>query len=512
MKHLFNKCVKLYLKYRYKRIEEMLQNPFGVQKKIFASLIERGSKTEYGRKYGIDSKMSFDHFQSAVPLTDYEDLKPYISRMMEGEKSILWPGQVNWFAKSSGTTSDRSKYLPVTDDVLYKNNVASSWDTMAIVYHNDPDAKIFHKKNLVMGGSLSIWDSNKNVQVGDVSAILLHRMPAVGRPFYTPDFETALLEDWEEKITLMSEKCVKEDVVMFGGVPTWSIVLFKRILANTGKENMLEVWPGARYYVHGGVGFDPYIEQFQAFFPSPDFKYYEVYNASEGYFSIQDRADETGMLLLLNNDIFYEFVTMEELLNEKPKAIPLEAVEKHKNYAIVITTSAGLWRYLPGDTVTFTSIKPYRIKVSGRTKHFINVFGEEVMVGNTDKALAETIKTFPAKVADYTVAPIFMNTSAKGGHLWFVEFEKMPDDLKAFEILLDDNMKKINSDYAAKRHKDMALSCLQLKALPSGTFHKWLAKKGKVGGQNKVPRLYNTRKYVDELLEIINAENNDLPQ
>jgi len=500
MRKWFNKGVKQYLKYRYQRIEAMRQEPFSTQSQVMHSLLQRAKHTEYGKKHNFSSITNSLAFSEAMPITDYEDFKEDIYRMMDGEKDILWPGRIDWYAKSSGTTSDRSKYIPVSGDFLYKNNVASSWDTMAITYHEDPDSQIFWKKSLIMGGSLSKWKHNPNVNVGDISAILLHRMPAVGRPFYSPDFQTAIIDDWEEKIQLMSEICIHEDIVMFGGVPTWTIVLFKRILEKTGANNIQEVWPNVRYYMHGGVGFDPYIDQFKEFIPDPTFSYFEVYNASEGYFAVQDRNDEKGMLLLLNNDIYYEFITMEELTHENPKTIPLAEVKPNTNYAIVVSSSAGLWRYMPGDTVSFTSIKPYRIKVSGRTKHFINVFGEEVMVGNTDKALAETLNALPAIVAEYTVAPIFMNQHNKGGHLWLIEFEKEPDNITAFEILLDDNLKKINSDYAAKRYKDMALSRLQIEVVPSGTFHRWMASKGKIGGQNKVPRLFNSRKYVDELL------------
>ncbi|MEM9545453.1 MAG: GH3 auxin-responsive promoter family protein [Bacteroidota bacterium] len=506
MKKWFNKGVKLYLQNRYRRIQSMRQNPFQTQEQVLKSLLKRASLTEYGKTYNFSKITSSSEYSRALPLTDYEDHKDNIYKMMDGAKDVLWKGKVEWFAKSSGTTSDRSKYIPVSDDFLYKNNVASSWDTMSITYHEDPECAIFWKKSLVMGGSLSNWKHNPAVHVGDISAILLHRMPAVGRPFYSPDFTTAIIDDWEEKIQLMSDICIKDDIVMFGGVPTWTIVLFKRILEKTGAKNMQEVWPNVRYYLHGGVGFDPYIDQFKEFFPDPGFNYFEIYNASEGYFAVQDRKDEKGMLLLLNNDIYYEFITMEELTNENPKSIPLSEVEMNTNYAIVVSSSAGLWRYMPGDTVKFTSVKPYRIKVSGRTKHFINVFGEEVMVGNTDKALAETMNSLPAIVSEYTVAPIFMNQRKKGGHLWLIEFEKEPDNLQAFAMLLDDNLKKINSDYAAKRFKDMALSKLQIQVVPRGTFHGWMASKGKIGGQNKVPRLFNSRKYVDELLGFM-AEN-----
>ena len=503
MKKLFNKGVKQYLKLRYNRIERMRNAPIEVQEKTFASLLHRAKDTEYGKKYEFHKINDHASYIRNVPLVEYEDVKPYITRMMEGESDVLWPGIVKWYAKSSGTTNDRSKYIPVSEDSLYKNNVAASWDTMAITYHEDPDSEIFQKKSLIMGGALSPWEHDPKVTIGDISAILLHRMPAVGRPFYSPDFKTACLHDWEEKINLMSQICTKDDIVMFGGVPTWTIVLFKKILKETGAKNMHEVWPSVRYYMHGGVGFDPYIEQFKEFFPDPNFKFFEVYNASEGYFGVQDRSNEKGMLLLLDNDVYYEFISMEELVNDVPESIPLSEVELDTNYAIVISSSAGLWRYILGDTVKFCSIKPYRIEVSGRTKHFINVFGEEVMVSNTDKALAETLKTLSAEVSDYTVAPIFMNKVDKGGHQWMIEFEKAPASLAEFEKLLDENLQKANSDYAAKRYKDLALKRLQIIPASSGTFLRWLASKGKVGGQNKIPRLFNSRKYVDELMNFV---------
>lgn len=472
-----------------------------IQDQTRKSLLHRASNTEPGRRYAFANITTHRQYADQIPLTNYENIKDDIRRMMNGESDVLWSGDVKWYAKSSGTTDDRSKYLPVTEHSLYRNNVAASWDSMAILYHEDPACQVFHKKSLIMGGAIAPWEGNPDVTVGDISAILLHRMPAVGRPFYSPDFTTACLPDWEDKIVKMSKICVDNDIVMFGGVPTWTIVLFNRILEQTGANNMLEVWPDVKYYFHGGVGFAPYVDQFAKYFPDPKFRYFEVYNASEGYFAVQDRTGEPGMLLFVDNDIYYEFIPIDQLSDEHPESLPIAEVKIGQHYAIVISTSAGLWRYMPGDTVTFTSLAPYRILVSGRTKHFINVFGEEVMVGNTDRALAETISILPAKVSDYTVAPVYMAAGSKGGHQWLIEFEEEPADLDGFAKLLDDNLKQINSDYAAKRYKDMALVQLEILPLPAGTFFRWLASKGKVGGQNKVPRLYNTRKYVDELLK-----------
>jgi hypothetical protein len=354
-----------------------------------------------------------------------------------------------------------------------------------------------------MGGSLSSFQENPSVTIGDISAIMIKRLPPIGRPFYTPDFETALLEDWEEKIEIMAEKCLHQNVVMFGGVPTWNIVLFNKMLEISGKQTIGEIWPNVHTYLHGGVGFKPYRKQFDLYMGKEDFDYYEVYNASEGYFSVQDFSNTDGMLLLTDNGIYYEFIPIEEWGKEDPETVLLEDVELNRNYAIVITNFGGLYRYMPGDTVSFSSLSPYRLHVTGRTKHFINVFGEEVIVGNTDQALALTCKEIPAILNEYTVAPIHLERDKKGGHQWLVEFERPPVDLTAFARLLDKNLRLVNSDYDAKRSKGLALKNLTIKVLPEGTFHQWLKAKGKYGGQHKVPRLSNDRVYAEELLEMI---------
>ena len=501
----FNTIIKGYLKYRHTRIEQMYRNPTEVQNEVFQSLISKLKLTEYGKSYGINNVKSIPDFKKALPLVYYENLYPNIQKMMEGGEDILWPGKVQWFAKSSGTTNDKSKYIPITDDNLFDNHVAASWDAMSILYDNRPDARIFDRKNLIMGGSLT--HINDKLITGDVSAILLDRMPAVGRPFYSPDFETALLSDWEEKIEKMAHQCIQDDIVMFAGVPTWTIVLFKRILEITGKNNMYEVWPNVRTYFHGGVGFAPYVEQFNKFLPGGDLQYYEVYNASEGYFAVQDRPNEKGMLLLLDNAIYYEFLPVENMSDESAETLTLAQVEVGQDYVIIISTSAGLWRYKPGDIVHFTSIAPYRIMVSGRTKHFINVFGEEVMVSNTDKAIQLTCAALGGIVNDYTVGPIFMQEGQKGGHQWLIEFEVIPHEKEAFAKLLDQNLRSINSDYDAKRYKDIALDNLEMDIVPKGTFNKWLKAKGKIGGQSKIPRLSNDRKLLNELTTFIQENN-----
>lgn len=497
----FNSIVKGYLRYRYSRIQKMYLDPVSVQADQFASLLENLKSTHYGLAHGANAVKTYDDFRKALPIVEYEDIYPFIRKSMMGEDSILWPGKTMHFAKSSGTTNDRSKFIPITEHNLFENHITSSWDAMSILYSIQPDARIFEGKTLLIGGSLSTFPENPAVTIGDVSAILMSNMPMVARPFYTPNMEIALMNEWESKLEKTAEDSLKVDVVNFAGVPTWTIVLFKKILEKTGAKNMLEVWPNLRTYLHGGVNFDPYVTQFKELIPSDDFLYMEVYNASEGYFAFQDQKDDKSMLLLLDNAVFYEFIPLEDFQNGHKNAIPIWDVEPGVQYVIVISTSSGLWRYLPGDTVVFTSIKPYRIKISGRSKHFINVFGEEVMVSNTDQALKLTCETFNVQVTDYTAAPVFMSEHGKGGHEWLIEFVNPPQDLQAFAKALDLNLQKINSDYEAKRHRDIALQNLILHAVPPGTFLQWLKSKGKMGGQNKVPRLSNKRDTLEEILQ-----------
>jgi hypothetical protein len=375
---------------------------------------------------------------------------------------------------------------------------------MTLLYHNRPDAKIFARKNMVMGGSIETFKDYPKTQFGDVSAFMIKNIPYFARPFFTPDFETALMAEWEEKLERLALAAIQTpEVAMIGGVPTWTVVLFRRILEITGKENMLEVWPDFQVYIHGGVSFLPYKEQFRQFFPSDQVSFQEVYNATEGFFAAQDHFGEEGMLLFLNSGIYYEFLPMEEWGKPNPQAIPLKDVEVGKHYAPVISTTAGLWRYSPGDTISFTSTSPYRIRVTGRTKQFVNAFGEEVMVENTDQAIALACEQTGAQVDEYTVAPIYFGEPGKGGHDWLVEFLQPPRDIEQFRDLLDQYLQQLNSDYEAKRYKDLAMKKLQLRVLPKGTFYDWMRARGKYGGQNKVPRLANNRQYVDEILDFL---------
>lgn len=501
VRNVFNKLISLYLERRYRQIEYFMENPIEVQERVFRELIAKGLETSYGREHDFELVNNQNDYSEKVPLVNYDDLKPYIDQMMRGKKSVLWPGEINWYSKSSGTTSDKSKFIPISQQNLKSGHIKGSWDVVTLLYQNEPDSKVFAEKNLVMGGALSTFDPYPETIYGDISAIMLENMPAIGRPFYTPDFETALLHNWDEKIEKMVKICSKESVTMFGGVPTWTIVLFRKILEYTGKSNILEVWPNVQTYVHGGVSFSPYREQFKRFLPSEDFNYVEVYNASEGYFAIQNDLKKDDMLLLLDNGNYYEFIPMDVYGTKNEKAIPLSEVEIGVNYALVISTTSGLWRYQPGDTLIFTSTLPYKIKISGRTKHFINVFGEELMVSNTDKALAMACREFGAEVSDYTVAPIFIEgEEGKGGHEWAIEFTRRPNDIQQFARKLDLNLQKVNSDYEAKRYKDMALLPLKLNDVSKGTFLRWMKYRGRLGGQNKVLRLSNERKHLEQLL------------
>lgn len=488
-------------------MEYYMNHPFEIQYKVLSQLLQQGSACAYGKKFDFAKIKTPSEYAQKVPLIDYEDIKQDIRRMMLGEKNVLWPGLVQWYAKSSGTTNDKSKFIPVPKSNLKNCHVKASWDSVSIIYHNHPNARIFAEKSLIMGGSIERLAENQNCKFGDVSAIMLHNMPQVGRPFYTPDFATAILPNFDEKIEKMVEQCSQENVTMIGGVPTWTLLLFRKILEATGKNNILEIWPELQVYVHGGVGFDPYKEQFKKFLPSDQVQFMEVFNASEGWFAAQLGKDDDDMLLLLDNNIYYEFLPASEWEKEDPQTIPLEGIKLGVNYAMVISTSAGLWRYKLGDTVCFTSNNPYKIKITGRTKQYINAFGEEVMVSNIEKALSQTCLVHDAVISEYTVAPIYFQGESKGGHEWFVEFEKEPNSpLDTFSENLDHNLQKVNSDYEAKRYKSMALERLKLRSVPKGTFYSWMRSKGKMGGQNKVPRLANHRKYIEDLGKFINQQ------
>jgi hypothetical protein len=503
MKAIFNKIMRTYLAAKYRRLREIDDQPHETQAHIFRQLITKARETEFGRMHGFESIEDPHVFAKAVPVQNYETLRLQIRRMMHGEEDVLWPGRVYWFAKSSGTTSDRSKFIPVSTENIHGCHAKGSWDAIALLYAMLPDASVFQRKNLIMGGSLAPFEECPETTYGDVSAIMLQHMPIFARPFLTPDFETALHDKWEEKLARMVQICSKEDVGMFGGVPTWTIVLFRCILEMTGKDHLLEVWPNVQVYLHGGVGFRPYRQTFAKFLPSPQFVYQEVYNASEGFFAAQDRLGAEDMLLLLDNGMYYEFIPEGEWQSEHPHTVQLRDVEPGMQYALVISTNSGLWRYTPGDTIEFTSTKPYRLRVTGRTQQYINAFGEEVMYDNAEKAIAMSCKAHDVRIVDYTVAPVYLDGSQRGAHQWLVEFEHEPRSVEAFRTSLDQALQGLNSDYAAKRAGDLALEELDLVIAPKGTFIQWMAYRGKLGGQHKVPRLCNDRRHMDQLLVFV---------
>jgi hypothetical protein len=500
-----NSVISWFMRKRYEtKVQYLIHQAVDAQNNLFQKLILHGTPTQWGSQYGYSHIKNIQQYQQQVPLNDYDTLKPYIQRMMLGESNVLWQGQTKWFSKSSGTTNDVSKYIPVTNANLHACHLKGGFDVMSAYYTCHPDAGIFNGKNMIMGGTHQIFDKNPETRIGDVSAIMIEHMPPYVKLFNTPDLETVLMSEWESKIERMATIGARENVTTIGGVPTWTTVLFKRMLEVTGKKNMHEIWPNFELYMHGGVNFEPYAAQFQTFFPNRKVNYLNIYNASEGFFAAQlEENDDRSMHLLTDNGVFFEFIPVEEWGQPQPNVLWLDQVEAHKNYILVISTNAGLWRYIPGDTVRFTSIKPFKIIISGRTKFFINVFGEEVTVENTDKAIAQTCSELRCLVKEYTVAPIFMTDTANGGHEWLVEFSIKPHSTDEFAKRLDENLQAINSDYQAKRYKDIALRPLVLHDLPDATFYNWLRSKGKYGGQHKVPRLLNDRSVVDSILPMI---------
>lgn len=495
---LLSPAISSLARMRMWRIEAWKNNPIEAQRDVLQNLVTAAQYTEFGRKYNFSQLFTIRSFKQTVPIHDYEDIKPYISRIMNGEQNILWNTPVYWFAKSSGTTSDKSKFIPVSDESLQDCHYKAAKDVLTMYYNFNPESELLTGKGLVIGGSHTINQINPDAQYGDLSAVLLQNTPFWGHWLRTPDLVIALMNEWESKIEKLAENTIKENVTSISGVPTWTLVLFKRILEITGKKTMSEVWASLELFMHGGVSFTPYKEQFRKLI-GKDIHYLEMYNASEGFFAASDKPGEEGMLLFLDHGIFMEFMPVSEYGKKDPHTIGLQHVELGKNYAPVISTNGGLWRYLLGDTIQFTSLQPFKIKVSGRLKHYINAFGEEVIVDNTDRAIAIACEKTGAVVNDYTVAPVYFSDSANGAHEWLIEFEKEPAHIETFTKELDTALKSINSDYEAKRYKDMALQIPVLHSLEKGTFTEWLRSKGKLGGQHKVPRLSNDRKYVEEI-------------
>lgn len=495
---LLSPAISRLARFRHWRIEQWVQQPVAAQREVLQDLVTHGQYTEIGRKYGFTSLFNIRKFKAAVPIHEYDDLKPYIERLMQGEQNLLWNTPVNWFAKSSGTTSDKSKFIPITQESLEDCHFQGAKDVLTLYYHQRNESDLLTGKGLVIGGSHQISKINEEVNYGDLSAVLLQNTPIWANWIRTPELSIALMDEWEEKIEKLAQSTIPEPVTSISGVPTWTLVLIKRILEITGKQTLKEVWPELELYIHGGVSFTPYREQFERLI-GEGCTYLEMYNASEGFFAAQDDPHEEGMLLFLNHGIFYEFMPVEEYGKKDPRTIGLDKVEIGKNYALVISTNGGLWRYLVGDTIQFTSLHPFRIKVSGRLKQYINAFGEEVIADNSDKAIAIACEKTGLSVKDYTAAPVYFGDQSKGAHEWLIEFEQSPASTDKFAYELDCALKTLNSDYEAKRYKDLALTIPQVHAVPEGLFHQWLKSKGKLGGQHKVPRLSNDRKYIDDI-------------
>jgi hypothetical protein len=490
------------MKKRIHQIELFMKYPNEVQEEWFEQLVAGAENTEWGKLYGYKSIENLAQFKERVPIQNYDTLKPYIERMLKGEQNVLWPSEIRWFAKSSGTTSDRSKFIPVSEESLEECHFKGGKDMLTLYFNNRPNARIFTGKSLTLGGSHQVGQLNADTFFGDLSAVIMKNLPLWAEFYRTPHLDIALLENFEEKIEKMAYATKDVNVTSISGVPTWNILLFKRILEITGKKNLLEVWPNLELYFHGAVNFTPYREQFKKLIPNDDMYYLETYNASEGFFGIQDTEEPGDMLLMLDYGIFYEFLPLEHLHDENPETLTLDEVELNKNYALIITTNAGLWRYMIGDTIRFSSLSPFRIQITGRTKHFINAFGEELIIDNAERALAEACSQTGAIIRDYTAAPIYFNDKECGAHEWLIEFEKHPAEFDRFVDLLDETLRRVNSDYDAKRFKDMALRRPQVKIVAPNTFFNWMKGKGKIGGQHKVPRLANNREYVDSILKM----------
>ena len=484
---------------RFWRIQNWSNHPVAAQRQVLQDLVTAGQYTELGKKYHFAKLFTLKEFKKNVPIHEYDDIKPCISRMMEGEENILWNTPVKWFAKSSGTTSDKSKFIPISDESLADNHFKAAKDVLTNYYNNFPGSDLLTGKSLVIGGSHQLSKVNEEIQFGDLSAVLMQNSPFWGQWIRTPELSIALLDEWENKIEQLAQTTANENVTSLAGVPTWTLILLKRILQIKNKQTIKEVWPNLELYVNGGVSFVPYKEQFDKIIGAK-INYLEIYNASEGFIAGQVNPDDDGLMLFTEHGIFYEFMLVEEYKKEKPQTIGLKDVELNKNYALVISTTGGLWRYLIGDTVIFTSINPYKIKVSGRLKHYMNAFGEEVIVDNSDKAIAIACEKTNAMVSDYTAAPVYFSEHSNGAHEWLIEFEKEPDNTTAFTYEMDNALKEINSDYEAKRHKDIALRLPIIHSLRKGIFTQWLRSKGKLGGQHKIPRLSNERIVLEEIL------------
>jgi len=465
-------------------------------------LVQQGQRTQYGKTWGMNNVRTYEDFANRMPVTTYEELKEPIDRMRHGEADVLWPGVVKWFAKSSGTTNDKSKFIPVSADGLKNIHYKGGKDAVALYLRNNPKSKLFDGRSLILGGSHSPNYNVANSIVGDLSAILIENINPLANLVRVPKKSIALMPDFETKREAIARQTLHANITNISGVPSWMLSVLVRVLELSGKNTLAEVWPGLEVFFHGGIAFGPYREQYHHLVGSSQMHYMETYNASEGFFGLQDAPNDESMLLMLDYDVFYEFIPMDEFGRDNATIVPLWGVVPGQNYAMVISTSCGLWRYIIGDTVMFTSTQPYKFKITGRTKYFINAFGEELIMDNAEQGLAYACKTTGAEVLEYTAAPVFMDAEAKCRHQWLIEFSRQPSSLDAFAKALDQRLQQLNSDYEAKRHKDITLQQLEVVVARPNLFNDWLKSKGKLGGQHKVPRLGNSRKNIDELLQM----------
>jgi hypothetical protein len=498
---VLNSLISWWMKKRLHQVELFMKYPMEVQNDVFRHLLHKARDTQWGRRYGYAQIQKIEDYRERVPVSGYEELFPWIERIMKGEQQLLWPSEIKWFAKSSGTTNDRSKFIPVSEEAFEDCHFKAGKDMLAMYCSLVPDTQIFSGKGLTIGGSHKINSLKEGTYYGDLSALLMQNLPFWVEFIRTPELSVALLDDWEVKVERIARETMQQDVTNMTGVPTWFLVLFRWILNHTGKSHIGEIWPNLEVYFHGGVGFAPYRESFGQLIPSDRMNYLETYNASEGFFGFADQLNSQGeMLLLLDYGIYYEFMDPADAGQSHPRTYTLDEIELDRPYAPILSTNAGLWRYLIGDTIRFTQKYPFRFHFAGRTKHYINIVGEEVIMENAERALSEASSSTGARVRDYTVAPLFLTESHSGAHQWLVEFEIAPSDARDFITTIDQVLRSINSDYDAKRTGDMALRAPELISLPPGTFYSWLKVKGKLGGQNKVPRLSNDRALADALL------------
>lgn len=503
---IINKIVSKVIQKRLQEIEYFRKNPEEVQLQNLRQLIDSAEKTEFGKEHKfvkINGRNVINEFQENVPIRDYEELLPYIERIRQGEKNILWNTPIKWFAVSSGTTNSKSKFIPISKESLELCHFRGGKDIIVLYANQVEDTLLVKSKSLVIGGSQQINSFENELFYGDLSAVIIDNLPIWSHLLRTPKKEIALLPEWEEKLEKMAQQTINENVTSITGVPSWTLVLLKRILEITGKKKIEEVWPNFELFIHGGVSFLPYRAEYEKIFPVGT-RYLETYNATEGFFGIQDELNCHDLLLMLDLGIFYEFVELENVYDKDARVFTVADVELGKNYAMIISTNTGLWRYLIGDTVRFTSLKPHKIIITGRIKHFINAFGEELIIDNAEKALYQASVKTNSQIKEYTAAPIYMSDKETGGHEWLIDFYKIPENIENFIDELDIALKSVNTDYAAKRYKNLTLKRPVVHIANEGVFYKWLKQKGKLGGQNKVPRLSNNRDYIDELLELNN--------